>query len=98
MTRAREIRRSGACTDLERTVRMRIQVTSYEALCLMVETGLGISFLPEAVARRYVDTLGIALVRLEEAWAERALKLCVRSYAALPVAARMLLDHLRRDS
>lgn len=85
-----------AATELERTVRMRIQVTSYEALCLMVETGIGIGFLPEAVARRYVDTLAIALVRLEEPWAERALRLCVRSYAALPVAARMLVDHLRR--
>jgi DNA-binding transcriptional LysR family regulator len=84
-----------AASDLERTVRMRIQVTSYEALCLMVETGLGIGFLPELVARRYLVTLGIVLVRLEEPWAERTLKLCVRSYAALPMAARMLLDHLR---
>src|SRR5574337_1773476 len=41
-------------TELDRTVHMRIQVTSYEALCLMVETGLGIGFLPEAVARRYL--------------------------------------------
>lgn len=84
-----------AATDLDRTVRMRIQVTSYEALCLMVETGLGIGVLPEAVARRYLGTLDIAQLRLDEPWAERELKLCVRSYAALPVAARLLLDHLR---
>lgn len=87
-----------AATDLDRTVRMRIQVTSYEALCLMVETGLGIGFLPEAVARRYLGTLEITQVRLDDAWAERELKLCVRAYASLPAAARMLLDHLRQDA
>lgn len=84
-----------AATDMDRTVRIRIQVTSYEALCLMVETGLGVGFLPEAVARRYLGILAIEQVRLDEPWAERELRLCVRSYAALPVAARLLLDHLR---
>lgn len=86
-----------AATELDRTMRMRIQVTSYEALCLMVETGLGIGFLPETVARRYLGSLAIALVRLDEDWARRELKLCVRAEAALPVAARALLDHLRRQ-
>ncbi|MBL8472834.1 MAG: LysR family transcriptional regulator [Rhodocyclaceae bacterium] len=85
-----------AATELERTVHMRIQVTSYEALCLMVETGLGLGVLPEAVARRYLGTLGIVRIALDEPWAERELKLCARSYSALPVAARLLLDHLRQ--
>lgn len=87
-----------SATELERTVRMRIQVTSYEALCLMVETGLGVGFLPEAVARRYLGTLDIVQIGLDEAWAERELKLCVRARAALPVAARLLLDHLRQQT
>jgi len=85
-----------AATELERTVSMRIQVTSYEALCLMVESGIGIGLLPAAVAGRYADVLAIQCVDLDEAWAERVLKLCVRSYAALPVAARLLVDHLRQ--
>jgi DNA-binding transcriptional LysR family regulator len=85
-----------AATELDRPLRMRIQVTSYEALCLMVETGIGVGFLPEAVARRYADTLAIRLVQLDEPWADRELKLCVRSYVALPPAARMLVDHLLR--
>lgn len=84
-----------AATDVERTVRLRIEVTSYEALCLMVETGIGVGFLPEAVARRYADTLAIAVVAFDEPWAARTLKLCVRSQAALPPAARMLVEHLR---
>lgn len=84
-----------AASELDRVVRVRIQVTSYEALCLMVETGLGIGFLPEAVARRYLGPLGIRLIHLDEAWTHRELRVCVRAYDALPVAARLLVDHLR---
>jgi DNA-binding transcriptional LysR family regulator len=84
-----------AATDLDRTLNLRIEVTSYEALCLMVETGIGIGFLPEVVARRYADTLAIAVVELDEPWAARTLRLCVRAYAALPPAARLLVDFLR---
>ncbi len=86
-----------AAGDLDRALRLRFQVTSYEALCLMVEAGIGIGFLPRAVAQRYADTLAIAVVTLDEPWAVRALKLCVRSYPALPPAARTLVDHLRGD-
>jgi len=85
-----------AATDLERTARMRIQVTSYEALCLMVETGLGIGFLPDAVARRYVGVLDLKLLALDETWATRELMLCVRSSESLPVAARKMFEFLRQ--
>lgn len=86
-----------AATELERTARMRIQVTSYEALCLMVETGLGIGILPEAVARRYVGILDLALLALDEPWSAREIMLCVRAQAALPVAARKLFEYLGRS-
>jgi DNA-binding transcriptional LysR family regulator len=81
--------------EIDRTPKLRIQVTSYEALCLMVESGIGIGFLPEAVGRRYAATLKLAVLTLDEPWALRSLKLCVRSHAALPPAARMLVDYLR---
>ena len=61
----------------------------------MVESGIGIGFLPEAVARRCADTLAISVVALDEPWADRALKRCVRPYAASPPAARLLVDPLR---
>lgn len=85
-----------AAAELERTVRIAIQVTSYEALCLMVETGLGIGILPQAVAERYTKMLGIRAIGVNEDWARRELKICVRSLAALPVAAQLLVNHLRQ--
>jgi hypothetical protein len=38
---------------------------------------------------------GIRSVALDDAWAHRELQMCVRSYDALPVAAKLLFDHLR---
>ena len=67
-----------ASLEAQRSLRRRIQVTSYDALARMVEAGLG-----------------IVVVGLKEPWAKRQLAICVRSYAGLPVAARLLVDSLR---
>ncbi|MGN6389191.1 MAG: LysR substrate-binding domain-containing protein [Burkholderiaceae bacterium] len=80
--------------ELGGTLRTAIEVSSYDALCLMVETGLGIGIMPRAAAQPYVKTLGIQVIRLAEPWAKRELKICVRSLDALPVAARLLVQHL----
>lgn len=85
-----------AANDLGKTMRTTIHVTSYDALCFMVETGLGIGIMPRAVAQPYRRTLGIAVLTLDEPWARRQLKICVRSMAALPVAAQLLVEHLRQ--
>ncbi len=85
-----------AANDLGKTMRTTIHVTSYDALCFMVETGLGIGIMPRAVAEPYRRTLGIAVLSLDEPWARRQLKICVRSLAALPVAAQLLVAHLRQ--
>jgi DNA-binding transcriptional LysR family regulator len=87
-----------AASELEKTVRIAIQVTSYDALCLMVEAELGIGILPRAVAQRYTKALGIRLITLDEHWARRELKICVRSFAALPVAAQLLVNHLKHTA
>jgi len=86
-----------AAGDLGRPLRLRIQVTGFDALCHMVSTGLGIAILPESVAQPFLKVFGIRAIRLDEPWARRELKLCVRSRQGLPVAARLLVDHLRGE-
>ena len=83
-------------SELEKTIRMAVQVTSFDALCVMVEAGLGIGILPRAVAKRFSKGVGIKVISLDEPWAKRQLKIGVRAYAALPVAAQLLVDHLKR--
>ena len=74
---------------------MRIQVTSYDALCLMVNAGLGVGVMPRVSAALYQGTLAIRTVTLNEPWAERRLALCVRSEESLSSVARLLVEHLR---
>ncbi len=86
-----------AANDLGRTTKLRIHVNSFDALCLMVEAGLGIGIVPRGAAKPYFKGLRIRAVQLREPWADRDLKLCVRSYDALTAAAKLLVDHLRQD-
>lgn len=83
-----------AAAEAGLALRMRIQVTSYDALCLMVQAGLGIGVLPRQSARLYLKGLKLRGLALAEPWANRELAICVRSYASLPVAARLLVEHL----
>jgi len=76
-------------------LKLRIQVTGYDALCLMVASGLGIGVMPRASAALYRGTLKIRTVTLAEPWARRELALCVRSMESLSSVARLLVEHLR---
>ncbi len=87
-----------AANEVNRSVKMRIQVTSYDALCMMVDSALGIGIMPEQVARQYTKTLNIRAIPLTEAWAMRELKIGVRSLEALPAAAQHLVWHLQNTA
>lgn len=84
-----------AAHELDRTPKLRIQVNSFDALCLMVEAGLGIGIVPKGAAKPYFKGLRIRSIILDEPWAHRELKICVRSLEALPTAARLLVEHLK---
>jgi DNA-binding transcriptional LysR family regulator len=78
-----------------RYLKIRVQVRSFEVMCQMIGQGLGIGILPEHAARPLAAALGLAILRLEEPWAERAFEICVRSVAALDAPARRLLEALQ---
>ncbi len=76
-----------------RPLRLRMQVTGYDALCLMVAAGLGVGVMPRGSAALYAP-LAIRVLTLDEPWAQRRLALCVRSPQALSPVARQLVAHL----
>ncbi len=82
-----------AANDQGRSLKIRMEVSSYDALYLMVQAGLGIGILPEGTAGIYKMD-GVKVVRLDETWASRELSVCVRSREALSGAARLFLEHL----
>ncbi len=73
---------------------LRVKVRSFEAMCRMIEAGVGIGVLPESAAVRHTGTMRIALVGIEDAWALRERHVLVRSLDALPGAGRALVDEL----
>ncbi|MEJ8826412.1 LysR family transcriptional regulator [Variovorax humicola] len=76
----------------------RIQVSSFEAICLMIEAGVGVGVLPASSARRHAKALRITTVPLADAWAERDLKIVARNREQLPASARELFDYLAQPA
>ena len=73
------------------TLNMRIKVYSFEAMCRMVEAGVGLAILPESSARRHQQTMGLQIVELDEPWRVRERSILVRDLEALPAVIRALI-------
>ena len=89
---------AGKATRIGKPIRLRVQLRSFDAVCRMVEAGVGLGIVPETTARRAARTMAIAAVDLEDPWAARDLTLCIRSLKDLPPSARQLVEHLRKEA
>jgi DNA-binding transcriptional LysR family regulator len=78
-------------------LRLRVQLRSFDAVCRLVERGVGIGIVPETTARWATKAMAIVSVPLSDPWAVRDLAICVRSFRELPTNARQLVEHLRAD-
>lgn len=87
---------SNAASDEKRNIQLKVQVTGFDALCFMVNSGLGIGVLPLDIARRYSVMFDIRIIPLTEPWARRQIQICVRSFDALPTAAKLFVNHLSK--
>jgi DNA-binding transcriptional LysR family regulator len=83
-----------AAADAGKQINLRIQVTSFDAVCAMVAAGLGISIVPRAATTPYVQSLKLISIPLSNHWAQRELLLCTRK-GELHAAAKLLLEYLR---
>lgn len=71
---------------------VRIQVRSFTAVCRMVSAGVGIGMVPRSAAREAGGHM--AIVEIDETWAQRDLQLCIGTGRQPTPAARSLLNHL----
>ncbi|MNP08739.1 LysR substrate binding domain protein [compost metagenome] len=76
----------------------RIQVSSFESICRMVEVGVGIGVIPESAAIRHSKTMELAIVQLDEVWAVRERSILVRQLDVLPGCIRPLIAILKPDA
>jgi DNA-binding transcriptional LysR family regulator len=77
-----------------RSLRTRIRVGSFDATCRMIQADLGIGIMPERFAANMATVMNIDFRPLAEPWAIRQHWLAVRDLTSLPVAARLLVEHL----
>jgi DNA-binding transcriptional LysR family regulator len=75
---------------------LRIQVSSFEAICRMIEAGVGIGIIPESAARRHSRTMPLVILELDEIWAVRERSILVRELEALPGSVHALIELLRQ--
>ena len=83
-----------AAAQAARPLRQRIQVTGLDAMCRMIDNGLGVGLLPDRAFALMHSVGRLAAVPLQDAWAHRELRLVARDFDALPVTARLLAEHL----
>ena len=76
-------------------LRLRVQLRSFDAVCRLVESNVGVGIVPETTARWAAKSMAIKAVDLTDPWATRDLTICVRDFEALPPYARQLVEHMR---
>jgi len=75
-------------------LKLRVRLPGFDAVCRVVETGIGLAVVPETAARRCQRSMSIRIIGLTDAWALRNLTVCVRSFRSLPMHAQRLVEHL----
>ena len=80
--------------SLGKAPRLRIQLSSLDAMCRMIGAGVGIGIVPESAARRNRETMGLALVELTDAWRIRERYILLRDRDKLPPYALSLIETL----
>jgi DNA-binding transcriptional LysR family regulator len=74
----------------------RARLRDFDAICRMVAADVGVAVMPETAAKRCARTMPIAIIKIRDAWADRKLVICARSFKSLPRPAKLLVEHLRR--
>ncbi len=77
-----------------RQLNLRIRLPGFDAICRVVESGIGVAVISKAAAERCRRSMAIHLVSLSDPWALRHLRICVRDLGSLPAHAQRLVGHL----
>ncbi|HEX7741070.1 MAG TPA: LysR substrate-binding domain-containing protein, partial [Sphingobium sp.] len=76
------------------TLRLRMQVRSFDGVCRMVEAGFGMGVLPLIAARGFAATMELDAIPLANHWAQRQMFLCLAPDIDRRGPAKQLADHL----
>jgi DNA-binding transcriptional LysR family regulator len=89
------LRLQTAAKEAGRAIRWRVHVPGFDAICRMVQAGVGLSVIPDRIFDVLSHGMGLLSIPLLEHWAKRQLALVVRDQESLSIANHLMLDHLR---
>jgi DNA-binding transcriptional LysR family regulator len=84
--------------SLTRPLKVRIEVSNYEARCQMIREGIGIGIMPELIAASYLTRYSLKTIRLLDDWAHRQFYVCTQPREELHRPVAEFLDHVLTPS
>jgi DNA-binding transcriptional LysR family regulator len=87
---------SDAAMSAGKVLKVRIQVSSFDGICRMIEAGLGIGILPFASVRSELLGARLRAIPLTDDWATRTLFVGINKEIKLPPEAANLFEYLSR--
>lgn len=79
-------------------IKTRVRVAGFDAVCRMVQAGFGIGIVPDYFVTARAESIHLVEIALDEPWANRLHKICMRSGSTVPTATRLLVAFLSRRS
>ena len=86
---------AGKAARQGRPLRLRVQLRSFDAVCRLVECGVGVGVVPATTAARAARTMKLGVTDLTDDWAIRELTIVVRAKGELRPYAKALVESLR---
>lgn len=86
---------SGHARELGHQLTYRIRMSSFEGVCEMVSSGIGVGIIPVSVAERFSKKLSYQILPLHDPWARRRICICYKSLNSLSPAMARLIEFLR---
>lgn len=80
------------------TLRLRVAVDSFDAVCRMISAGFGVGILPEIAAASHLQGSGLRLIELDEPWAVRQMLICVKADLEQSAPSILVTEFLRACS
>jgi DNA-binding transcriptional LysR family regulator len=88
------LRSHHSAQQVGKTLRLRVHVPGFDAVCRMVQAGMGVGLIPDKAFEVLSHGMNLKAVALDDAWADRELILVARDSARLSTTSQMMFDHL----
>jgi DNA-binding transcriptional LysR family regulator len=79
-----------------KSIRLRVHVPGFDAVCRMVQAGMGVGLIPDRAFAVLSHGMNLKAVTLRDDWADRELILVARNIMSLSAVSRLMFDHLCR--